>query len=80
MAKRKKNKKPRQIGKQSQLEQKGKKPFLKPKHRSTIWTILILVILIIFFIINNTRDVPGEGQYPPNYNPNTTRNELSGEN
>ena len=67
----KKNKKPRQIG-QQKME---KKPFIDPKHRSTIWTVLIVVVLLIFFIINNTREVPEEGPYPPNYKPGTVTNE-----
>ncbi len=37
------------------------------KHKNTFWTIVVLVILGIFFIINNTRKVPEQGQYPPNY-------------
>ena len=48
-----------------------KKPLIDPKHKSTIWTIIILVILVIFFIINNTRSVPEEGPYPPNYHPDS---------
>jgi len=46
-----------------------KKPLINPKHKSTIWTIAILLILLIFFIINNTKSVPEEGPYPPNYHP-----------
>ena len=56
MAKKQKNKKPRQIGKQK-IE---KKPLIDPKHKSTIWTILVVVVLLIFFIVNNTREVPEE--------------------
>lgn len=37
------------------------------KHKSTIWTIAVIIVLTIFFIINNTRKVPEEGPYPPNY-------------
>ena len=55
----------RKIGKQS-LE---KKPLINPKHKNTIWTIVILLILLAFFIVNNTRTVPKEGPLPPNYNP-----------
>ena len=69
MAKKQKNIKPRPIGKQTD----EKKPLIHPKHKSTIWTIVILVILLIFFIINNTRDVPDEGPYPPNYKSEKTQ-------
>lgn len=55
----------RKIGKQS-LE---KKPLIDPKHKNTIWTIIILLILLTFFIVNNTRTVPEEGPLPPNYSP-----------
>ena len=60
-----KNNKPRerQIGK-TKIE---KKHLIDPKYKNTIWTVVIFVILIIFFIINNTRDVPAAGPYPPYY-------------
>ena len=55
-----KNNKPRerQIGK-TKIE---KKHLIDPKYKNTVWTIVILVILVIFFIINNTRDVPAVAQ------------------
>ncbi|MCG6913641.1 hypothetical protein LJE86_06960 [bacterium BMS3Abin03] len=65
MAKNNKKNKPRQIGR-TKIE---KKPLIDPKYKNTFWTIVILVILTIFFIINNTRDVPDEGPYPPGYHP-----------
>ena len=37
------------------------------KHKSTFWTIALLIVLLVFFIINNTRKIPEEGSYPPNY-------------
>jgi hypothetical protein len=55
--------KERKIGKQS-VE---KKPMLDPKLKSRIWTAVIIITLLIFFIINNTRTEPEEGPYPPNY-------------
>jgi hypothetical protein len=63
MANKQKNIKPKPIGKQTN----EKTQLIHPKHKSTIWTIVILIILVIFFIINNTREVPEEGPYPPNY-------------
>jgi uncharacterized integral membrane protein len=68
MAKKKQTKKHTQIGK-TKVE---KKPLIDPKHKSTFWTILILVILAIFFVINNTRTEPEQGAYPPGYKPAQT--------
>lgn len=55
------------IGKQIAKDESKKNSDFYSKHKSTIWTVIILVILTIFFIINNTRKVPDEGPYPPNY-------------
>jgi len=55
----------RKIGKQVIT----KKPLIDPKLKNTIWTILTIIVLLIFFIINNTRTEPEEGPYPPNYTP-----------
>ena len=48
-----------------------KKSWMHPKHRSTIWTIAIILILLIFFIVNNTRKEPEEGPFPPNFKQNS---------
>ncbi|MFZ1518760.1 MAG: hypothetical protein WAU11_08295 [Ignavibacteriaceae bacterium] len=45
-----------------------KKTTMDPKLKSTIWTVLTIIILLVFFIVNNTRTEPEEGPYPPNYN------------
>jgi putative exporter of polyketide antibiotics len=42
---------------------------MDPKLKSTIWTVLTIIVLLIFFIVNNTRTEPEEGPYPPNYTP-----------
>jgi len=65
MAKNNQKNKPRQIGK-TKVE---KKPLIDPKYKNTFWTIVILVVLAIFFIINNTKNEPDEGPYPPGYHP-----------
>ena len=54
------------IGKQAS-KQVEKKPDFYTKHKSTFWTVLVLIVLTVFFIINNTRKIPDQGQYPPNY-------------
>ena len=63
MAKKKQKNKQRQIGKTT-IE---KKSLIDPKHINTLWTVLILVILLIFFIVNNTREELEQGPYPPGY-------------
>ena len=64
--KQKKNKpKERKIGKAAA----EKKPLIDPKYTNKFWTIFIVVVLVIFFIINNTKSEPEQGPYPPNYNP-----------
>ena len=65
MAKEKKKNQSRQIGKTSAQE---KKPLLDPKLKSRIETIVFLLVLLFFFILNNTRKEPESGPYPPFYN------------
>jgi len=67
MAQKKSKPKSRQIGKTTVSEKKP--PLINPKYKNTFWTIVFLVVLIIFFIINNTRAVPEHGPYPPGFNP-----------
>jgi len=65
MAKKNNINRERKIGKQV-IE---KKPGMDPKLKSRIWTVITIIILLAFFIINNTRTEPTEGPYPPNYIP-----------
>lgn len=60
---------------QQKLKQKpiGKKPIenkplINPKYKNTFWTIVVLIVMTVFFIVNNTKSVPERGPYPPNYN------------
>ena len=55
------------IGKQTVKPESKQGTDFYTKHKSTIWTVIVLIILAIFFIINNTRKIPDEGPYPPNY-------------
>lgn len=73
MAQKKYQPKNRQIGKTKVPE---KKPLIDPKYKNTVWTIIIIVILAIFFIINNTRPVPDHGSYPPGFNPQSAEKFL----
>jgi len=65
MAKEKKKNQARQIGKTALQDNK---PLIDPKLRSRIETIVFLVVLLFFFILNNTRKEPESGPYPPFYN------------
>lgn len=64
MAKQKKvNPKDKPIGKKT-VE---KKHIINPRYKNTFWTIVIMIILTFFFIVNNTKSVQERGPYPPNY-------------
>lgn len=54
----------RQIGKNPAPE---KKPIIDPKYKSFFNTMVFLLIMLIFFIVNNTRKEPEHGPYPPFY-------------
>ena len=56
--------KERQIGKNYPV----KKPFIDPRYKNTVWTVFFLVVLMVFFIMNNTVQVSEKGPYPPTYN------------
>ncbi|MDT3695858.1 MAG: hypothetical protein ROY99_05650 [Ignavibacterium sp.] len=51
-----------------------KKPLVDPKTKNLIWTVITIIVLLIFFIVNNTRNEPEEGPYPPDYNPQQLNN------
>jgi hypothetical protein len=56
--------KERQIGKNFPV----KKPLIDPRYKNTIWTAFFLIILVVFFIMNNTVQVSEKGPYPPTFN------------
>jgi hypothetical protein len=65
MAQQKKvNQKDKPIGKKPEV----KKHLIDPRYQNTFWTVLIVIVLTIFFIVNNTKSVQEHGPYPPNYN------------
>jgi uncharacterized integral membrane protein len=79
MAKKNKTNQPKTnypIGKSGAKQQEVKEGDFYNKHKSTIWTIVVLIILTFFFIVNNTRKVPEEGPYPPNYIKGNTAEET----
>lgn len=59
------NTKERQIGKNTLV----KKPLIDPRYKNTVWTLFFLIVLSVFFIMNNTVQVPERGPYPPTFNP-----------
>lgn len=63
MAQQKIKSKDRPIGKKPE----AKKHFINPRYKNTFWTIVIVVVLTVFFIVNNTKSVQERGPYPPNY-------------
>lgn len=73
MAKKNQKKRERQIGKTKAVQ---KKHLIDPRYKNAFWTTLILVVLLIFFIVNNTREVPETGPYPPGYNPQKAEQQL----
>jgi hypothetical protein len=80
MSKKQKNIKSRSnsaFGKQAGKKEIDNKSDFYHKHKSTIWTIIVLFILTIFFIVNNTRKTPEQGPYPPNYKKADTSNDSS---
>lgn len=56
--------------KDKQLSKKPveKKYLINPRYKNTFWTIVFLIVLTIFFIVNNTKSVQERGPHPPNYN------------
>jgi hypothetical protein len=44
------------------------------KNRSRVYTLIFIIIMLYFFIVNNTRDEPKEGPYPPGYVPRSEIN------
>ena len=73
MAQKKNIVKERQIGKKVPV----KKHLIDPRYKNTFWSVVIFVILVIFFIINNTVSVPDQGPYPPAYNSSTQESPAS---
>jgi hypothetical protein len=56
--------KERKIGK----NETSKKHLIDPRYTNLIWTSITVIVLLVFFIINNTRTEPEQGPYPPYYN------------
>jgi cytochrome c biogenesis protein CcmG/thiol:disulfide interchange protein DsbE len=59
------------VNKQAQKEGLGKY-WSEKKIRSRIYTGIFIVAAVIFFIMNNSEELPEQGPYPPNYTPTNT--------
>lgn len=53
----------------SSKKNSGKKPLINPKYKNTVYTVAVIVIFAIFFVVNNSRTEPEQGPYPPDYEP-----------
>jgi hypothetical protein len=73
MAKKVTKSRPREIGR----TKKEKKYLIDPRYKNLFWTVVFIVVMLIFFIVNNTRVVPESGPYPPGYDAQTQQNSLS---
>jgi len=51
----------------SQLKS-AKKPLIDPRYKSFVNLVIFLALALLFFIINNTRNEPESGPYPPDFN------------
>lgn len=51
-----------------QRRKEQKQPLIDPKYKNFFSTIIFILVLLVIFIINNTRDEPETGPYPPYYN------------
>ncbi len=73
----------KKVNKQRQREigrtKKENKPLIDPRYKNLFWTIVFLVVLIIFFIVNNTRSVAESGPYPPGYDGEKQQKALTNE-
>lgn len=56
-----------------------KKHLIDPRYKNLFWTLVFLAVLLVFFIINNTRETPASGPYPPGYDSKKQQNELKKE-
>jgi hypothetical protein len=56
---------------------KEKKHLIDPRYKNLVWTVVFIIVMLIFFIINNTRNTPEAGPYPPGYNAEEQQKELT---
>lgn len=64
--------KERKIG----TKQQAKKPLIDPKYKNLVFTGILIVVIAVFFIVNNSQNEPAQGPYPPNYKGGAANSEL----
>lgn len=67
--------KDRQIGKKSNTVEK--KHLIDPRYKNPVYTAIMLIVLLIFFIVNNTRKTPEHGPYPYGYSADSAKKVLN---
>jgi hypothetical protein len=75
MAKKPSKPRQREIGR----TRKEKKHLIDPRYKNLFWTVVFVVVLTIFFIINNTRKTPESGPYPPGYDAGKQQSQIKTE-
>lgn len=58
-------------------KQVEKKPLIDPRYKNLIYTAAVIIVIAIFFIVNNSRSEPEQGPYPPNIQ-NTSQDAFQG--
>ncbi|MGE5432624.1 MAG: redoxin domain-containing protein [Syntrophomonadaceae bacterium] len=58
-------------------QQAVKKSLIDPKYKNLIFTGILIAVIAIFFIVNNSRNEPAQGPYPPNYKGASANAELT---
>lgn len=69
-----KKQKDRKIGTRQLNE---KKPLINPRYKNLFYTIAFIVIVLFFFIVNNSVSEPDNGPYPPGYEPTRETDRLT---
>lgn len=45
-----------------------KKHLIDPRYKNLVYTIITIVVIAVFFVINNSQSEPEQGPYPPEHN------------
>ena len=64
------------IRKKANQKLEEKKHLIDPKYKNFVYTMLFLTVVLILFIVNNSRSEPERGPYPPYYKQNQSGNTL----
>lgn len=53
-----------------------KKPLIDPRYKNFVYTMLFITVILVLFIVNNSRSEPESGPYPPFYNKSQSGSNL----